>query len=78
MIDQALLGKSLNVREEEIRKWKLDPNASKRIVPVPTYIREILVKGELNNNIFSNKIKPLNKDYFKTLWSRFKKQSDLT
>ena len=48
-----------------------------RIVPVPTYIREILVKGELNNNIFSNKIKPLNQDYFKTLWSRFKKQSDI-
>ena len=35
------------------------------------------VKGELNNNIFSNKIKPLNKDYFKTLWSRFKKQFDV-
>ena len=34
MIDQALLGKSLNVREEEIRKWKLDPNASKRTIPV--------------------------------------------
>ena len=24
----------------------------------------------------SNKIKPLNQDYFKTLWSRFKKQSN--
>ncbi len=24
-----------------------------RIVPVPSYIRDILVKGELNNNIFS-------------------------
>ena len=47
-----------------------------RIVPVPTYIREILVKGELNNNIFSNKPKPLNQDYFKTLWSRFKRQSN--
>ena len=48
-----------------------------RIVPVPAYIREILVKGELNYNIFSNKTKPLNQDYFKTLWSRFKKQSDI-
>jgi integrase len=48
-----------------------------RIVPVPLYIREILVKADLNNNIFSNKLQPLNKDYFKTLWSRFKKQSNL-
>ena len=47
-----------------------------RIVPVPLYIRETLVKGDLNNNIFSNKPQPLNKDYFKTLWSRFKKQSN--
>ena len=48
-----------------------------RIVPVPRYIREILTKGDLNNNIFSNKPQPLNKDYFKTLWSRFKKQSNM-
>ena len=48
-----------------------------RIVPVPLYIRDILVKGEPNNTIFSNKPKPLNQDYFKTLWSRFKKQSDI-
>ena len=47
-----------------------------RIVPVPTYVREILVKGESNHNIFSGKPKPLNQDYFKTLWSRFKRQSN--
>jgi integrase len=46
-----------------------------RIVPVPTYIRDILVKGERHHNIFSNKPQPLNQDYFKTLWSRFKRQS---
>ena len=46
-----------------------------RIVPVPTYVREILVKGEPHHNIFSGKPQPLNSDYFKTLWSRFKKQS---
>ena len=46
-----------------------------RIVPVPTYIRELLVKGEPHHNIFSGKPQPLNKDYFKTLWSRFKRQS---
>jgi integrase len=46
-----------------------------RIVPVPTYVKEILVKGEPNHNIFSSKPQPLNEDYFKTLWSRFKVQS---
>jgi integrase len=46
-----------------------------RIVPVPTYIKEFLIKGELIHNIFSSKPQPLNKDYFKTLWSRFKAQS---
>jgi integrase len=47
-----------------------------RIVPVPSYIRELLVKGEPHHNIFSGKHKPLNQDYFKTLWSRFKRQSN--
>ena len=47
-----------------------------RIVPVPTYIRDLLVKGEPLHNIFSNKPQPLNQDYFKTLWSRFKRQSN--
>ena len=48
-----------------------------RIVPVPTYIRELLVKGEPHHNIFSGKPQPLNQDYFKTLWRRFKRQSSL-
>ena len=48
-----------------------------RIVPVPSYIRDILVKGERDNNIFSGKRQPLNQDYFKTLWGRFKRQSNL-
>ena len=48
-----------------------------RIVPVPSYIRDILVKGEPHHNIFSNQSQPLNQDYFKTLWTRFKKQSKL-
>jgi integrase len=47
-----------------------------RIVPVPTYIRDILIKGEPHHNIFSGRPQPLNQDYFKTLWSRFKKQSN--
>ena len=48
-----------------------------RIVPVPSYVRDILVKGERDNNIFSSKPQPLNQDYFKTLWSRFKRQSNI-
>jgi len=48
-----------------------------RIVPVPTYVRELLERGEPHHNIFSGKPQPLNQDYFKTLWSRFKKQSNL-
>ena len=48
-----------------------------RIVPVPTYVRDVLVKGEPHHNIFSGKRQPLNQDYFKTLWSRFKRQSTL-
>jgi integrase len=38
-----------------------------RIVPAPTYIRDILVKRERHHNFFSNKPQPLNQDYFKTL-----------
>ncbi len=47
-----------------------------RIVPVPSYVKDILVKGEPHHNIFSGRQQPLNQDYFKTLWSRFKKQSN--
>ena len=50
-------------------------NKSKRnrVVPVPIYIRENLIKGELNHNIFSNTSKAYNSDYFKCLWRRFKR-----
>ena len=40
---------------------------------MPLYIRELLIKGEPHHNIFTHATRPLNKDYFKTLWSRFKK-----
>ena len=48
-----------------------------RIVPVPSYVRDILIKGEPYHNIFSGRQQPLNQDYFKTLWGRFKRQSNL-
>ena len=44
-----------------------------RIVPVPLYIREILIKADSKNNIFSNNQKPYNKSYFSVLWRRFKR-----
>ena len=44
-----------------------------RIVPVPKYIREILVKGDNKNNIFTNTKKPYNKSYFSLIWKRFKR-----
>jgi integrase len=66
---------------EDLRYIHLSGNRNKsgrnRIVPVPTYVRDILVKGESNHNIFSGSNKPQNQDYFKTLWSRFKRQSDI-
>ena len=48
-----------------------------RIVPVPYYIRDILVKGNDSDNIFTNSGKMFNEDYFKSLWSRYKKKSNL-
>ena len=44
-----------------------------RIVPVPSYIREILVKKVSINNIFSNTSNPYSKGYFLILWRRFKR-----
>ena len=48
-----------------------------RVVPVPIYIRELLVKGQPQHNIFTDTTRPLNEDYFKTLWGRFKRVSKL-
>ena len=48
-----------------------------RIVPVPKFVRKYLYKQESNLNIFTNSTLPHNPDYFKTLWSRYKKQSNL-
>ena len=48
-----------------------------RIVPVPQFVRDELVVANPHDNIFSNTPIEFNMDYFKTLWSRFKKQSKL-
>ena len=66
---------------EDLSTIRLSGNKVKskrnRIVPVPIYIRELLDKGQPQHNIFTDTIRPLNEDYFKTLWSRFKKVSKL-
>jgi len=48
-----------------------------RIVPVPTYIKELLNKRDNNLNIFTGTTKAPNPGYFKMLWRRFKKVSKL-
>ena len=52
-----------------------------RIVPIPEYVRAHLpVRGGTaspTTNIFSGKEQPFNADYFKSLWTRYKAQSDL-
>ena len=44
-----------------------------RIVPVPRYIKERLIKGTFNHNIFSNCLKPYKRGYFSLIWKRFKR-----
>ena len=44
---------------------------------MPIYIRELLIKGHSQHNIFTGTTKPLNNDYFKTIWGRFKRVSKL-
>ena len=48
-----------------------------RIVPLNPYILQYLDRKEDRLNIFTNEEKPFNKDYFKTLWSRYKAQSNV-
>ena len=66
---------------DDLRYIHLSGNRNKsgknRIVPVPIYTRELLVKGQPHHNIFTDTTRPLNEDYFKTLWGRFKRVSKL-
>ena len=78
-------------REVRLLKWKdfssdlkyvsVDGSRVKskrnRIVPVPEIIRSSLSVGQPDYFIFTNSPVEFNDDYFKTLWSRFKKQSKI-
>ena len=48
-----------------------------RIVPVSPSVRAHLSPKDRHLNIFSGSTTPFNKDYFKTLWARYKAQSEL-
>ena len=48
-----------------------------RIVPVPLIVRENLSKGLPQHNIFTQREQPYSEGYFKVLFRRFKKSSDV-
>ena len=48
-----------------------------RIVPVPSFIKPLLHPKGVNDNVFTGDQSSRNPDYFKTLWSRYKKQTKL-
>ena len=56
-----------------------DRNKSKknRIVPVPKFIIEELMPKKMHLNIFSNKHKPFNISYFKSVWLKYKNTSNI-
>ena len=56
---------------------KRNKSGRNRIVPVSPYISKHLRPGRRTDNIFTATEKPFNACYFKTLWSRYKKQSKL-
>ena len=51
-----------------------------RVLPVPEVVRDEVLKrftGNRKDNVFTLTEEPYNRDYFKTLWSRYKNQSHL-
>ena len=56
---------------------KRNKSGRNRIVPISPYIRQHLQPSGRTHNIFTGSEEPFNACYFKTLWSRYKKQSKL-
>ena len=56
---------------------KRNKSGRNRIVPISPYIRQHLQPSGRTHNIFTGSEEPYNACYFKTLWSRYKKQSKL-
>ena len=47
------------------------------MVPVPSYLREVLTPSIPKHNLFTDDLRAPNPDYFKSAWGRFKKRSKL-
>jgi len=66
---------------DDFRQISLSGNRNKsgrnRVVPVPEYIRSVLKPNKAHFNVFSSCETPFSPDYFKGLWNRFKKRSEL-
>jgi integrase len=56
---------------------KRNKSKKNRIVPVPKFVAKELIPNRQDLNIFSNRIKPFNISYFKTIWYKYKIQSNL-
>ena len=71
---------------DDLNQVSLGGNQNKgkrnRIVPIGAYIKPYLkafkrINGASDDNVFSGNKRPFNRDYFKTLWTKFKKQSQI-
>ena len=56
---------------------KRNKSGRNRVVPVLHTIKEHLAGGERHHNIFTDAPEPFNPYYFKTLWSRYKEQTEI-
>ena len=66
---------------DDLSTIRLSGNRNKsgrnRVVPVPSYIREVLIPSIPEYNLFTGDLRAPNPDYFKSAWGRFKKSSKL-
>jgi len=76
-IRQLLWGDFLSLLSQVSLSGSRTKGKRNRIIPVPEYIRPYLTGGQAHHNIFTGTPQPHNPDYFKTLWSKYKKQSSL-
>jgi integrase len=76
-IRQLLWGDFLSLLSQVSLSGSRTKGKRNRVIPIPEYIRPYLTGGPADHNIFTGTTEPHNPDYFKTLWSKYKKQSTL-
>ena len=76
-IRQLLWGDFLSLLSQVSLSGSRTKGKRNRVIPVPEYIRPYLTGGPTHHNIFTGTPEPHNPSYFKTLWSKYKKQSTL-